>query len=1078
MKKRMWLWCLIAALGLSINVACESDDESEDIVPPTGGTPIVPPTGGEQTPLPSDSIPVPPSTEVIWVDTIQVPETEKTIGYEGGTVSFVTTTNQTYWIEVEKGVDWLTISDEGRAVKDYTIVATVEKNLSKNERAATITINFDDAENTSVDVKITQEGRPATATIEFEVECPNGPGYVNVSGQYNVAELIAGCDPDMEPQLGYENEEGEMVWQNWSVTDGWFGPDGPMDWGAGCIVCIKPNSDGSFNHISAYPGVDPTEIVVYINYGNDVILEVTAIITPEEVEETNEYTIVETITVERTVTFVPGHGIVPESYTLDMAAITEKIGGTPNEFLMSRPDGKFQDWSTTDGWFGEEGAVAWGSGNALKCLKPQADGTFADDCCHPDAEASLPIVANCTYRYGNTETMKAVDVKFAVTIQAEAEVVLPDFAITPEAGVVEVAADGAATYEAQIIAKDGYTLVKYIYDAQYGMTNIYSEYQECWYTIEEGENGKVEVTFEANAKPEARKAYLYAMPTADYEALNGDIDGFFVADQNASIWEPSEQAAQYLVAEFQQAAGEVDDTFEFDPMGEVVEVAADASTYFTATINCPAGYTLIKYDYTEWGMTNIYSEYQDFWYWVNDDKEGNIEVNFEINETASPRKAYLYVMPTSVYETLGGDIDGFFTDQSNPDLWEPSEQAAQYLVAEFHQAAGEVDDTFEINPMGEVVEAAVDGSSYFNATVNCPAGYTLVKYDYTEWGMTNIFSEYQEFWCYVEDDNEGNISVSFEANETASPRKAYLYAMPTADYEALNGDIDGFFTDQSNPDLWEPSEQAAQYLIAEFQQEAGEVDDTFEINPMGEVVEAAVDGSSYFNATVNCPAGYTLVKYDYTEWGMTNIFSVYQEFWCYVEDDNAGNISVSFEANETASARKAYLFAMPTSAYEALNGDVDGFFVADVNADVWEMSEQAAQYLIAEFQQEAGAVAEPETFTAANMIGTWEVSYTRTAMSATEYAGLYSITSEDATVGGTIEYTEGYTNAGGEYIETTDEKTYTISSNEDYDIVVTWMSREFGVVYDESTETMTWKYIGMADGAYASVTFSDMVFTK
>ncbi|MBR2981089.1 MAG: BACON domain-containing protein, partial [Odoribacter sp.] len=688
MKKRMWLWCLIAALGLSINVACESDDESEDIVPPTGGTQIVPPTGGEQTPLPSDSIPVPPSTEVIWVDTIQVPETELAIGYEGGTVSFVTTTNQTYWIEVEKGVDWLTISDEGRAVKDYPIVATVEKNVSKNERTATITINFDDAEDTSVDVKITQEGRPATATIEFEVECPNGPGYVNVSGQYNVAELIAGCDPDMEPQLGYENEEGEMVWQNWSVTDGWFGPDGPMNWGAGCIVCIKPNADGSFNHISAYPGVDPTEIVVYINYGNDVILEVTAIITPEEVEETNEYTIVETITVERTVTFVPGHGIVPESYTLDMAAITEKIGGTPNEFLMSRPDGKFQDWSTTDGWFGEGGAVAWGSGSALKCLKPQADGTFADDCCHPDAEASLPIVANCTYRYGNTETMKAVDVKFAVTIQAEAEVVLPDFAITPEAGVVEVAADGATTYEAQIIAKDGYTLVKYIYDSQYGMTNIYSEYQECWYTIEEGENGKVEVTFEANAKPEARKAYLYAMPTSVYETLGGDIDGFFTDQSNPDLWEPSEQAAQYLVAEFHQAAGEVDDTFEFDPMGEVVEVAADASTYFTATINCPAGYTLIKYDYTEWGMTNIYSEYQDFWCWVNDDNNGNIEVNFEINDNASPRKAYLYVMPTSVYETLGGDIDGFFTDQSNPDLWEPSEQAAQYLIAEFHQEAG------------------------------------------------------------------------------------------------------------------------------------------------------------------------------------------------------------------------------------------------------------------------------------------------------------------------------------------------------------------------------------------------------
>ncbi len=409
MKKRMWLWCLITAMGLSISVACESDDESEDVVPPTGG---------EQTPVSSDTMPVPPSTEVIWVDTIEFAETEKTIGYEGGTVSFVTTTNQTYWIELETGIKWMSIADEGRAVQDYTIVVQVDKNISKNERSAVVTICFDDKEDTRVELVIKQDGRPAAATIPLEVECPNGPGYVNVSGQYNVAEMIEGCDTDMEPQLGYENEYGEMVWQNWSVTDGWFGPDGPMNWGAGCIVCIKPNSDGSFNHISAYPGIDPTEIVVYINYGNDVILEVTAIITPEEVEETNQYNIVETINVERTVTFIADHGAVPETDTLDMAAITEKIGGTPNEFLMSRPDGKFQDWTTTDGWYGTEGAVAWGSGSALKCMKPEADGTFTDDCCHPEAEAQLPATATCTYRYGNTETMKAVDVKFTVTIQA------------------------------------------------------------------------------------------------------------------------------------------------------------------------------------------------------------------------------------------------------------------------------------------------------------------------------------------------------------------------------------------------------------------------------------------------------------------------------------------------------------------------------------------------------------------------------------------------------------------------------------------------------------------------------------
>lgn len=132
---------------------------------------------------------------------------------------------------------------------------------------------------------------------------------------------------------------------------------------------------------------------------------------------------------------------------------------------------------------------------------------------------------------------------------------LPDFAITPEAGVVEVAADGATTYEAQIIAKDGYTLVKYIYDAQYGMTNIFSEYQEFWCYVEDDNAGNISVSFEANETASARKAYLFAMPTSAYEALNGDVDGFFVANVNADVWEMSEQAAQYLIAEFQQEAG-------------------------------------------------------------------------------------------------------------------------------------------------------------------------------------------------------------------------------------------------------------------------------------------------------------------------------------------------------------------------------------------------------------------------------------------------------------------------------------------------------------------------------------------
>ena len=67
-------------------------------------------------------------------------------------------------------------------------------------------------------------------------------------------------------------------------------------------------------------------------------------------------------------------------------------------------------------WFGVDGAEYWGS-NARFCMKPKADGTFGSNC--PMDGMTPPDVAKCTFRYGNSATMKAVDVKITVNVAAE-----------------------------------------------------------------------------------------------------------------------------------------------------------------------------------------------------------------------------------------------------------------------------------------------------------------------------------------------------------------------------------------------------------------------------------------------------------------------------------------------------------------------------------------------------------------------------------------------------------------------------------------------------------------------------------
>ena len=152
MKKRMWLWCLIAAFGMSI-VACGGDDEKETPTPPqTGGeqTPVVPPTDGQQTP---------PSQSVIVVDTMEVIANVEEVPYTGGTIEFVTKTNVVYSVDTDQ--EWIKITSDGRALTaEYTVTATVDANEGE-AREGVITVTFEDEATTVKTVTVKQAAKPA-----------------------------------------------------------------------------------------------------------------------------------------------------------------------------------------------------------------------------------------------------------------------------------------------------------------------------------------------------------------------------------------------------------------------------------------------------------------------------------------------------------------------------------------------------------------------------------------------------------------------------------------------------------------------------------------------------------------------------------------------------------------------------------------------------------------------------------------------------------------------------------------------------------------------------------------------------
>ena len=206
----------------------------------------------------------------------------------------------------------------------------------------------------------------------------------------------------------------------------WFAADGTVSTYGSGTMCAEFGSGSYYEGTmcmmanlveeeKTYPGY-----YVYTAGDAQVIVKLEMYVAPKPAEPVFE--VVKTYEFTRDVVYVAEYGAVAETFSIEtqMTDIEGLIGGTPDTFQMSAYNDNlepiFQSWSVTDGWFGVDGAAYWGN-DARFCMKPTATGTFNSDCCMPDVSAGT--TGKCTFRYGNSATMKAVDVVITVNIAAE-----------------------------------------------------------------------------------------------------------------------------------------------------------------------------------------------------------------------------------------------------------------------------------------------------------------------------------------------------------------------------------------------------------------------------------------------------------------------------------------------------------------------------------------------------------------------------------------------------------------------------------------------------------------------------------
>ncbi len=256
----------IALLSL-FSVSCSDIVVKENILPtPDPAEPI------ETPDLPVTPAPTEPNPTVSVEAVMNIDKTVIEVAYTGGEITFVTTTNQDF--RVSSAVDWIIITDDGRAeTADYTVKADISAN-DGDAREGIITVTFHDEANTVKEVIVSQAAyvapdpgpapEPGIETVTVTVEIYPGAATGEISAaevatKLGVADLAAAIADGSVTYVGLNADGTVYTLEDGSTpafsTNGpvghWYNSEhNPISWetpdpnGTGAVRCAFLQGDG------------------------------------------------------------------------------------------------------------------------------------------------------------------------------------------------------------------------------------------------------------------------------------------------------------------------------------------------------------------------------------------------------------------------------------------------------------------------------------------------------------------------------------------------------------------------------------------------------------------------------------------------------------------------------------------------------------------------------------------------------------------------------------------------------------------------------------------------------------------
>jgi len=283
--------------------------------------------------------------------------------------------------------------------------------------------------------------------------------------------------------------------------------------------------------------------------------------------------------------------------------------------------------------------------------------------------------------------------------------------------------------------------------------------------------------------------------------------------------------------------------------------------------------------------------------------------------------------------------------------------------------------TIQLNQ--EWINATVtqDGLSYSTMTeaYNAPFefsvaalndGYELVLVN--EQDRTLSFVSEAESWLSIADDKVGNVCISFDKND-GDIRTAYVFVFPTALSDSLVDEYAlGDFMFSEIEGVFIVKDEAKSYFVGKFTQDGVM---TVKFSPETQWgLSISADGKTYKNAMsvmtnqvfdspikVSIQATNNAYELVYLSYDTNNGYAFMSEAdcWIKVQDDEQGNISIGFDANNSIE-RKAYLFVLTEAMVRMIANNSSNYEEGVINylIDSEGVKGDCEQYLIAEFTQE------------------------------------------------------------------------------------------------------------------------------